>query len=262
MSANPVALVREFMTASVVSVTEDAPLEEVAKTLLEFDVSCVLVTTAACAPSGVVSLTDLARASRLEGGPRNPLKIMPPNRRAKEIMKTPVLSVGDDATVSEAASKMIHNQVHRLFVTRTDRVIGVFSTRDALRVAFFRHIETPLRAVMSAPVETVLLGDSIDDAIAKLDESNRRGLVVLDGTFPVGVFTQMEAIRARSLTPGLRRNPVEEVMSYESATLDASTPLYRAAAQVIATRVRRILVVEGRQLVGIVSGYDLARTLV
>ena len=89
-----------------------------------------------------------------------------------------------------------------------------------------------------------------------------RGLVVLDGTFPVGIFTQLEAIRARSLSPELRRNPVEEMMSYEAVTLDASTPLYRAAAQTIATRVRRILVVEGRSLVGVVSGYDLARILV
>ena len=262
MSTPVTSKVREYMTASVVSVTEDTPLEEVAKTLLGLDVSCVLVTNAECSPVGVVSITDLARVSRMEGGPANPLKLMPPNRVAKEIMNTPILSVGEDASLSEAATKMLHNQVHRLFVSRGDRIVGVFSARDALRVAFFRHIETPLSAVMTKRVETVLLGDSIEDALAKLEETDRRGLVVVDGAFPVGIFTQMEAIRARALSAELRRNPVEEVMSYESATLDASTPLYRAAAQTIATRVRRILVVEGRKLVGIVSGYDLARTLV
>lgn len=254
--------VREYMTASVVSVTEDTPLEDVAKTLLGLDVSCVLVTTAECAPVGVVSITDLARVSRLEGGSHNPLKIMPPDRCAKDIMHAPILSIGEDASLSEAASKMLYNQVHRLFVSRGDRIVGVFSTRDALRVAFFRHVETPLAKVMTSPVQTVLLGDSIDDALAKLEESNRRGLVVVDGTFPVGLFTQMEAIRSRALSPELLRNPVEEVMSYESITLEASTPLYRAAAQAVATRVRRILVVEGRSLVGIVSGYDLARILI
>lgn len=262
MSTPSASKVREYMTASVISVTEDTPLEEVAKTLVGLDVSCVLVTSADCSPVGVVSLTDLARVSRLEGGPGNPLKLMPPNRVAKEIMKAPILSVSEDASLGEAATMMLHNQVHRLFVSRGDRIVGVFSTRDALRVAFFRRIETPLSRVMTAPVETVLLGDSIEDALAKLEETNRRGLVVLDGTFPVGIFTQLEAIRARSLSPELRRNPVEEMMSYEAVTLDASTPLYRAAAQTIATRVRRILVVEGRSLVGVVSGYDLARILV
>jgi CBS domain-containing protein len=262
MSERPIAHVRDYMTRTVVSVPEDALLEQVAKTLREKDVSCVLVTTAAGAPVGVVSLTDLARLARAQSGAADPLTLVPPNRRAKDVMRTPVLGVGDDATVSEAASKMLFNQVHRLFVGHGDRVVGVFSTRDALRVAFDRHLETPLRDVMSTPVETVLLGDSIEDTLTRLDESNRRGLVVLDGSTPVGVFTQAEAIRARALPPELRRNPVEEVMSYRSTTLEAATPLYRAAAQTLATRVRRILVVEGRTLVGIVSGYDLARVLV
>ena len=262
MSSPTVSLVRDHMTASVVSVTEGTSLEEVVKTLVGLDVSCVLVTTAECSPVGVVSLTDLARVSQLDGRSHGPLKLMPPDGCAKDIMKTPILSVGEDASVGEAASKMLYNHVHRLFVSRGDRIVGVFSTRDALRVAFFRHIETPLAEVMTSPVDTVLLGESIDAAIAKLEDTNRRGLVVLDGAFPVGIFTQMEAIRARSLSPALRQNPVEEVMSYESLTLEAWTPLYRAAAQAIATRVRRILVVKGRTLVGIVSGYDLARVLI
>ena len=125
-----------------------------------------------------------------------------------------------------------------------------------------RRIEMPLRDVMAKPVETISLGDSIEDAVVKLDETNTRGLVVVDGTYPVGVFTQLEAIRARALSPELRRIPVEEIMSYETITLDVSTPLYRAAGHAIATRVRRILVVESRSLVGIVTGYDLAQILV
>ncbi len=254
--------VRDYMTPSVVSVTDEASLEDVAKTLDGLDVSCVLVTTPAGAPVGVVSLTDLARVSRVEGGTLDPLKLMPPHRRAKDVMRSPVLTVAEDAPLGEAASKMLEHHVHRLFVRRDDRIVGVFSTRDVLRVAFLRRIETPLSAVMTTPVETVLLGDSIDDAIAKLEETNRRGLVVLDGGFPIGIFAQMEAIRGRSLTASLRQNPVEEIMSYQSITLEAATPLYRAAAQAIATRVRRILVVKGRKLVGIVSGYDLARVLV
>jgi CBS domain-containing protein len=176
-------------------------------------------------------------------------------------MHTPILTIEAEATVGEAAAKMLSHRVHRLFVRRDERIVGVFSTRDALRVVLARHIETPLRDVMAKPVETISLGDSIEDAVAKLDAGNLRGLVVVDGTYPVGAFTQLEAIRARALSPELRRIPVEEVMSYETITLDASTPLYRAAGHAIATRVRRILVVESRALVGIVTGYDLAQIL-
>jgi len=255
------SLVSEHMTTAVVSVTEGAPLEDVLKTLISLDVSCVLVTTPTGAPAGVVALSDLARASALGGSVRGPMKLMPPEGFAKDVMQTPILTIEADATVGEAAAKMLTRRVHRLFVRRNERVVGVFSTRDALRVVMARHIETPLREVMAKPVETISLGDSIEDAVAKLDATNMRGLVVLDGTYPVGAFTQLEAIRARALGPELRHIPVEEVMSYETITLDASTPLYRAAGHAIATRVRRILVVENRALVGIVTGYDLAQIL-
>jgi CBS domain-containing protein len=261
MSTSASSKVREHMTTSVVSVTEGASLEDVLKTLISLDVSCALVTTPLGSPAGVVALSDLARASATFGAVRGPLKLMPPEGRAKDIMHTPILTVDADATVGEAAAKMLSHRVHRLFVRRDERIVGVFSTRDALRVVLARHIETPLRDVMAKPVETISLGDSIEDAVAKLDAGNLRGLVVVDGTYPVGAFTQLEAIRARALSPELRRIPVEEVMSYETITLDASTPLYRAAGHAIATRVRRILVVESRALVGIVTGYDLAQIL-
>ncbi len=257
----PQPLVREHMTSSVVSVTEDASLEDVLKTLISLDVSCVLVTTAAGMPVGVVALSDLARASTIGGAVRGPLKLMPPDGRAKDIMQTPILTVDEDATIGKAAAKMLTNRVHRLFVRRGERVVGVFSTRDALRVVLARRTDTPLRDVMAAPVETISLGAPIEEAVAKLDEANVRGLVVVDGTYPVGAFTQLEAIRARALDPSHHQLPVEEIMSYETITLDASTPLYRAAGHAIATRARRILVVESRVLVGVVTGYDLAQTL-
>jgi CBS domain-containing protein len=121
------------------------------------------------------------------------------------------------------------------------------------------RIATPLAEVMTTPVTTIDLGDSIDEALSKLDRTNVRGLVVLDGRWPVGVFTHTEAIHARALPAELRHTAVEEVMSYEMLCLDVATPLYRVAGQAVAMQVRRILAVEKRDLRGIVSGYDLVR---
>jgi CBS domain-containing protein len=260
---SPVGVVSEHMTASVVSVLETTSLDGVLQVLRQKDISCVLVTTSAGEPVGVVSLTDLARVSKLEGGSWHdgPMKILPPDRTAKDIMKAPLVTVPADADVSVAARTMLEHRVHRVFATRDARVVGVFSTRDALRVVLFRRVDTPLRDVMTTPVETIGVGDVIDDALAKLDETNVRGLVVVDGQAPVGLFTQLEAIRGRALPPELRLRPVEELMSYETMSLEADTPLYRAAGYTISTKMRRICVVDGRKLVGIVTGYDLAYVL-
>jgi CBS domain-containing protein len=255
--------VRDYMTPSVLSVTEETPLTEVLLTLQAKDVSCLVVTRASGEPVGVVSLSDLMRVSQLVDGRRgDPLQILPPELCAKDVMNTPLVTIDDDAMVSEAASKMLTEKIHRVFVRRNERLVGVFSTRDAMRVVMFRHLETPLRELMTTPVATVAIGDSIAESIAKLDRANVRGLVVVDGTTPVGLFTQFEAIRARALSEDLRKNPVEEVMSYETISLDLETPIHRAAGHALAMRVRRIIAVEGRALRGVLTGYDIAKVLV
>lgn len=256
-------LVREYMTSELVTVRAADPLEDVVRTLLQRNVSCVLVEESK-KPVGVISMTDLMRISKLiPESDRKPLKLVPPTMKARDVMKPEIVGVAEDAPVGEAAAKMLDGHIHRVFVKRGADVVGVFSTRDAMRVVLLRKVERPLAEVMSAPTETIGIGDSIDDALAKLDESDVRGLAVLDGKVPVGVFTQLEAIKGRSLPAKVRAHPVEELMSYEIASLDASTPLYRAAGQAIATNVRRIVVTaKDRGLAGIVTGYDVARVLI
>ncbi len=258
-------LVREYMTPSVVSVTPGASLVEVLRTIHEHNVSSVLVRADDHSSVGVISITDLLRVAKqrdVDVTVLKPLPLMPAGLVASDIVRRHLVTIPASAPVGEAARKMLEHAVHRLFVTEGERVVGVFSTRDALRVVLLRHIETPLKDVMSSPVATVGIGETIDVALEKLDESNLRGLAVVDIKVPVGIFTQLEAIRARALPSRLRARPVEEVMSYETTYLDISTPLYRAAGHGIATVVRRILVTDQRALVGIVTGYDLAKVLI
>jgi CBS domain-containing protein len=257
------------MSTELVTVGAADPLDDVLRTLLQRNVSCVLVEHGT-KPVGVISMTDLMRISKLmPESDRKPLELVPPTMKARDAMKPEIIAVSGDAPVGEAAAKMLDGHIHRVFVRRGEAVVGVFSTRDAMRVVLLRKVETPVAEVMSAPSETIGIGDSIDEAIAKLEETRRRpggghvrGLAVLDGKVPVGVFTQLEAIKARSLPANVRSSPVEELMSYEVATLDATTPLYRAAGQAIATNVRHILVTKDRTLAGIVTGYDVARVLI
>jgi CBS domain-containing protein len=127
-----------------------------------------------------------------------------------------------------------------------------------MRAVLFHHVELPLSAVMSAPVEAVDVGDSIETAIARLGEKNVRGLVVTDGDWPVGLFTHAEALKARTLPTAILATPVEQVMSYAITCLPITTPLYRVAGHAIAIRSRRILAVADRSLRGIATGFDLA----
>jgi CBS domain-containing protein len=114
---------------------------------------------------------------------------------------------------------------------------------------------------MSQPVESVLLGAPISEAVERLGSAGVHGLVVVDGLSPVGIFDQNEALAARRLPPSLLDDPVEQIMCHDVITLSASTPIHRAARYSWSTKARRILVRENEQLVGIVSDLDLVQAL-
>ncbi len=210
---------------------------------------------------GIVSTTDLVRD--LVG--RAAADGEPP-RTAADCMRRPVVTAAPEESVAIAARRMVGARVHRLVVTERgagggEVVVGVLSSRDLLGEVLGLRPSLGLADVMTAPVETVAFDESIEVAVGRLAEANVHGLVVLDGESPVGVFTHAEALASRKLPPSFRQRSVEEVMSYETICLDLSTPIHRAAAHALHMNVRRLLVVDHRRLVGVLSCLDLVGVL-
>jgi predicted transcriptional regulator len=256
------APVREFMSRTIVAVRLDTPLSEVHHTLEQNEISAVPVVDDDGTLRGILSTKDLLRVARLEmPTPEGLLRVVPPNRTASDLMRAAVLTIDERATVGEAGAEMVRHRVHRLIVVREGRPCAVISTRDAMRAITMARIETPLAEVMTREVKAIDLGTPIDEAVAHLDDANVRGLVVVDGTWPIGVFTHTEALRAAALPTSMQSIPVERVMSYETVCLDVSTPIYRVANHARQMRVRRILAVEHRVLRGIATGFDLLRIM-
>lgn len=254
--------VHEYMSRSLVSVRPETPLDEVMRLLETRDISAAPVIDESGALRGIVSTSDLLHDASLSFSPRGRVtSFAPPQRAARDVMRRQVFTIDDDEPLRAAAEKMVATRVHRLVVVRNGVAAGVISTRDAMRAVLFHHVELPLSAIMSTPILAVDMGTSIDDAVQQLAEANVHGLVVLDGKRAVGVFTQREAIQARALPPSLRSLPVEGVMSYEVLALDGATPIYRVAGYAMQTRVRRIFVVDGENLVGLVTGFDVVRVM-
>ncbi len=247
---------RDYMSSSLISVHAQTPLDQVAAILATREISCVIVLDAAGAPIGVVSSTDLLRDALREiaQGHRDAAP-----RLARDVMSTSIIGIDEGQSVREAAEAMVIHRIHRVLVSRGDDPVAVLSTRDVMRVILAERVALPLSAVMTTTVETVDRGESVRAALAKLEEECIRGLVVMDEGLPVGVFTEVEALQARALPASFLAIPVEEAMSYAMLCLDDSTPLYRVAGYVQATKARRILAVKNRELTGIATGFDLAR---
>jgi CBS domain-containing protein len=254
------APVRAYASKTLVSVTPTTPIVDIQRLFEERDISAVPVVDGHDVLRGIFTTTDLLRIARIEmESPRALARVWPPPHHVGHVMRTDVVTIDEDATLREAAARLVEHRIHRVVVTRHGKPVGVLSTRDAMRAILEARVTSPLSDIMTAELETISIGDSIDVAVGRLTDANVHGLVVVDGDWPVGVFTQREAIKARALAAAFRKTAVEQIMSYETICHDVETPLYRVVGQSIDMNVRRILAVKERRLVGIATGFDLVR---
>jgi CBS domain-containing protein len=239
-------LVRNCMTAPAIVETPQASMNKLIAIMRLRRISAIPIVRDG-ELAGIVSTTDILRA--------------PSTASASDIMSTEVVTAAGDDRLDDAARRFAAGRIHRVVAVDGRRITGILSPRDTIEVLRRRRVLDPIASVMTTPVDTIDIGDSIEDSVIRLANANVHGLVVTDSERPVGVFTHTEALAARRLPQSIWTRPVETVMSYETICIDSITPIYRAAAYVASMDVRRILVVDHRRLVGIVSVVDLVDVL-
>jgi CBS domain-containing protein len=251
------APVSHFVSSPVAACAPTCELSEVRARLDAAACSALAVTAPDGSLIGTLSRTDLVRAGRLRAtmaGSTRLLKL--PRLPAAQRMSADVLTVDPDTPLRLAAARMVAAHVHRLFTVDGARADGILSTTDVMRAVAELRSDTPIGAIMSAPVITVQATDPVGLALDRLIEARVRGLVVTEGEWPVGVFTQAEALAAQTLDHDVL---VELAMSPALLCVPSRTPIPRAAAFAVETRARVILAVDARALVGIATGLDVAR---
>ncbi len=249
-----------LMTSPVISVTPETMVDEAYKTMAARRISCVPVVTSDGRPVGVLSESDLLRVGRMQPSALAGMLVVElPSEPVRHHMHEGIVTVGPDTSAKAAAEVLAEKRIHRVFVEKDGVIVGVFSTEEVLVALREKRIPTPIEQVMTKPVETVLTTASISEAAARLDHAGYSGVVVVDEHHhPIGVFTKTEALRARNRPT---ETPVDEVMSYAMLHQNGKTPLYRAAAHAYETGTRRVLVLDGHKLAGVLTGLDFARAL-
>jgi CBS domain-containing protein len=246
--------VTEYMTSPVETIRIGESLVTANSLFSEQGVSALAVINDAGELKGVVSRTDILHGAVYGSGET----FRVPNRPVEEIMQSPALQVSPEAPLSEAAQLMLKNQVHRVFVTTDGKPEGVLSTRDLMRAVREKRIKVPISEIASGSVVKVKADDPIALAVDRLELSNKHGLVVVEGDFPVGIFDQACALESRRLPPG---TAVEHAMNVRILILPQGIAMGRAAEQAIGMNVRRILIENDRGVMGIVGGLDFARVM-
>jgi CBS domain-containing protein len=246
--------VTEYMTSPVETVRIGESLVAANELFAGQGVSALGVVNDDGVLKGVISRTDILHAAVYTHGET----FRVPDRPVEELMKSPALAVTPDASVADAAKLILKNRVHRVFVTRDGWPEGVLSTRDLMRAVREKRLKTPIAEIASGSVVKVRADDPIALAVDRLDLSNKHGLIVVEGDFPIGVFDQACALESRRLPPN---TAVEHAMDVRILILPREIGIGRAAEQALSMNVRRILIEDDRGATAIVGGLDFARAM-
>src|SRR5215472_4864627 len=168
---------RDVMTSAVTTVGPDTPISEVARLLGEHGISALPVVDEAGAPLGMVSEGDLIgrdeedrRTQRdwwltllAEGETLHPdflASLRPLQRRARDVMTTPLVTIAEETGVGEIARLLTAYRIKRLPVLRDGRIVGIVSRADLVRA---------LAAEEAEPTGPKAAGGRLADAAAEIE---------------------------------------------------------------------------------------------
>ena len=118
-------LVRDVMTKNPKVVRRDTSVQEVVATMNKFDISSVIVVQEE-RPVGIITHKDIM------------LKIVqpriPPDAvTTREVMSTPVVTIGEDVSIEEAVRLMSKKNVKKLPVVTDHKLVGIITSLDLVR---------------------------------------------------------------------------------------------------------------------------------
>ena len=150
-------LAKDIMTEEVMEVRAGWSLRRLAEFFVEKSISGAPVTNENGKLIGVVSSTDIISSNTLpENDPQSygPHEYYLQNLERRyaqveissftidgeplttvgDIMTPAVFKVSEDTPLQKVAETMIKNRIHRIFVTREEKVVGIISSADMLKV--------------------------------------------------------------------------------------------------------------------------------
>jgi CBS domain-containing protein len=160
----------DLMSSPVVTVPPDAPLKEVAATLVEHGINAVPVVDAAARLIGIVSEADLLSLETGLGPTRG--EVAP--QSAREVMRQSVYTLTGDTDATAAARLMLRHRLKSVPVVAGERVVGMVARRDLLRL--IARSDDEIRADLERRLKEEL------EALQRLALSVADGVVTIDAT--------------------------------------------------------------------------------
>jgi CBS domain-containing protein len=132
--------VRDFMTTNVITIDFQATVLEAAKLMHQQDVGDLVVMEGNM-PKGIVTERDIVRRVVAQ---RKPL-----DTKVSEVMSDPLITIDENASIRDAARKMVKYKIRRLPVMKKNVLVGIIATSDFARHLSKKTFSEEILAAMS-----------------------------------------------------------------------------------------------------------------
>jgi CBS-domain-containing membrane protein len=221
----------DVMVRKVVTTHPQAPVSEVAKLLVDNDISALPVVDHAGHVVGVISEADLMRRQELGSEKTRPwwLEAITPGatlakefahsrgKRVEELMSTKVISATEDAPLREIASLLEKHRIKRLPILKNGKLVGIVSRSNLVQALASGKSDKVPAAENDRQIRA--------DIVARLAEQDwtdfgDRNIIVVDGVAHVwglvGSPNEREALIALAEdVPGVTGVRDEMIAAYE-----------------------------------------------
>ena len=194
------------------------------------------------------------------------------------LAKKEVISIPPSMSIQKAAELMIDHGFRRLPITDpgSGKILGIVTAMDILDFLgggnkfniiekkhndnFLSAINEPIRTIMTSDIVAMSHKESINEAVKVMIENEIGSIPVLsDDDKLVGIITERDF--ALSMAGLLTDEIVQDVMIKDVITTTPGTPIESSTKIMVRNNLRRIPVVSGDKLVGIITSTDILKFL-
>jgi CBS domain-containing protein len=185
--------------------------------------------------------------------------------RIAELMSSPVITCGGDATLGDVATLLLEHRIHGVFVSdEREKPAGVVSDSDLLAGEWLATDEESLdtmraftaQDLMTTPPVTIAAEADVAEAAHRMRSEQLARLLVTGAEGAVGVVTVSDLVAL--LAHPAARGTIGDVMTRGIVVCRDDTTAGQAARAMTDRRSRALIVVSARgRALGVVTGGDL-----
>jgi len=248
----------DIMTKYVITIGPDDDVIKAATKMIAEDISCLVVSDVEKSAIGVLSERDFLK--------KVPLTAQAFTMKAREVMSQNLYTVPLATKLTDAVGIMKARKFRRLVVAENSRMLGVVTQTDFTRILFRAFpcypavTELTVGHIMTKNVITVTPKNSIVQAKEKMLKNDIGAIIIADKSEVLGILTEYDVVMQFYDQRGkLDTKDISNYMRKHVRAVTPETSVFEANKLMLDKNMRRLLIVDGNRIVGIVTQTDICR---